>query len=176
MNAERRSREPAADGEPAATPDSGTAKRRAYTKALRAAYRLAGVGPAGLLYTTDDIGDLLTAGAQPEVVERYRLLLLAAAVARGGREGAAVTALLRRGYVPVPGVSELGLAPGVWAINSVVLVRLAVGLPRLGQRGSAIARAALDVDAEAQPQVTVVPAHVSLRIRGDLRAEGHDLG
>jgi hypothetical protein len=78
--------------------------------------------------------------------------------------------------VPVPGAREAGLAPHVWAIDATALIWFAVGLPRLGQRGSSIARAALDIDAEALPQITVVPAHVSLRIREELRAEGYDLG
>lgn len=176
MNDEPRDRGPETAGGPVPISASGSSRRRAYANALRAAYRLAGVGPTGLLYTTDDLAHRLTTRAQPEVVERYRLLLVAAGIARGGPEGEAVTALLHRGYVPVPGAMEAGLAPGVWAIDAVALVWLAVGLPRLGQRGSSLARAALDVDAEALPLIRAVPAHVSLRIRKELRAEGHDLG
>ena len=135
-------------------------------------FRPAGVGIAGLLYITDSIEDRLKARAQPEVAEQYRLLLLPAAVARGGRKGAAVAALLRRGYVPVPGAAELGVAPGVWSIDAVALDWLAVGLPRLGQRWSSIGRAALDIDAEALPQITVVPAHASLWFREVFRDRG----
>lgn len=128
MNDETRNREPEPDGEPVGTPNPGTARRRAYTQALRAAYRLAGVGPAGLLYTTDDIGDLLTAGAQPEV----------------GGDAERSRDRPRRGH-------SLQRAP---------IMELYVA----------------KVDVSAHPMLSIVPAHATIRIKADLRSEGHDLG
>lgn len=97
---------------------------RAYAAALRAAYPLAGFGPAGVLRSIDVDPD-------PGTVERYRLLLIAAAVARGGPDGAAVAAVLGRGYVPVPGATARGTLPaGLYPITTPGAVWLGAGLPR----------------------------------------------
>lgn len=81
-----------------------TSRRRAYTAALRAARALAGFGPTGILRSSDVDPD-------PETIERYRQLLIAVAVARGGSDGAAVVAVLRRGYLVVPGATAGGKLP-----------------------------------------------------------------
>ncbi|WP_297970903.1 hypothetical protein [uncultured Amaricoccus sp.] len=141
---------------------------RAYAAALRAAYALAGFGPAGVLRSVD---------VDPEIVERYRLLLVAAAVARGGSDGAAVAAVLGRGYVLAPGATTGGKLPAVlYPVTTPSVVWLGVGLPRYGSPWWAIARCARKIDVTALPQVKFVSAHVSLKIRGELRSEGHDLG
>lgn len=157
-----------------ANPASAPSRRRAYARALRAAYRLSGLGPAHLLYFSGPHGRGET--ARPETVERYRLLLLAAAVARGGPGGTAVAALLQRGYVTVPEARMPGLPEDVWRIDAPALVWLSGGLPGISRSWRSIARAALVIDVEALPQLDVVPAHVSVWIRAELRAEGHDLG
>lgn len=145
-------------------------RRHSYAAAMRAACALAGFGPTGLLRSDQVARD-------PETVERYRLLLLALAVARGGSDGAAVAAVLRRGYVVVPGTSPDGrVPPGVYPITTPGTVWLGIGLPRLGSPWRAMAHAALAIDVAALPQVHVVSAHASLRIRCGLRAEAHDLG
>lgn len=108
-----------------------SSRRRAYARALRAAYRLSGIGPAHLLYFGGQNGRGAT--ARPETVERYRLLLLAASVARGGPGGAAVVALLQRGYVPVPDARMPGLPEGLWPIDAPALVWLSGGLPGISR-------------------------------------------
>lgn len=143
---------------------------RAYAAALRAAYALAGCGPAGVLRSVDIDPD-------PEIVERYRLLLIAAAVARGGSDGAAVAAVLARGYVLAPGATTRGKLPAIlYPVTTPSVVWLGVGLPRYGSPWWAIARCAREIDVTALPQVDFVSAHVSLKIRRELRSEGHDLG
>lgn len=151
-----------------------SSRRRAYARALRAAYQLSGLGPTNRLYF-DGI-DGRGATAHPEIVERYRLLLLAMAIIRGGPGGTAVAALLRRGYVLAPDAQMRGLPDGLRRIDAGALVWLFGGLPVLGRPWKSISRAALAVDVDALPQNSLVPAHVSLRIRAELRAEGHDLG
>lgn len=68
------------------------------------------------------------------------------------------------------------MPPDVYPITTPGTVWLGIGLPRLGSPWRAMARVALAINVTALPKVHVVSAHASLRIRGDLRAEGHDLG
>ena len=143
---------------------------RAYAAALRAACALAGCGPAGFLRSSNVDPD-------PETAEKYRLLLIALAAARGGPGGAAVMAVLRRGYVLVPGATIGVRLPAVlYPVTAPGVIWMGAGLPRCGSPWRAIVRSAMEIGVAALPQVDVVSAHVSLRIRRELRSEGHDLG
>jgi hypothetical protein len=120
---------------------------RAYAAALRAAYALARFGPAGILRSRDvDTG--------PEIIERYRLLLIALAVARGGSDEAAVLAVLRRGYVLVPAATVAGkLLTRAYPVTTPACIWIGAGLPRLGSPWRAIVRGAKEIDVAALPQV-----------------------
>ena len=127
-----------------------TRRRRAYAAALRAARALAGFGPNGILRSSDIDPD-------PETIERYRHLLIAVAVARGGSDGAAVVAVLRRGYLVVPGATAGGMLPRhVYPIITPGAVWLGAGLPAQGSPWRAIAGCASEIDASALPRIDVV--------------------
>lgn len=112
---------------------------------------------------------------EPESIERYRLLIAAMGVARGTPGGDAVAALSRRGYVVVLAVT-LGRSVRVHRVDTPGVVWFGAGLPTGTSRWREIERHALTVELSSFPAVRYVTAHESLRIRRELRQEGHDVG
>ncbi|WP_424934459.1 hypothetical protein [Amaricoccus macauensis] len=113
----------------------------------------------------------------PEFVERYRWLIFAMGLARSSPGGDAVAALARRGYLisrqRYPGMKPSQIVP----ISAFHIVSSRAGLPSSGTSPwSTIERKALAVDVETLPVVRVVSAHVTLRVKAELRKEGVGLG
>jgi hypothetical protein len=113
-----------------------------------------------------------------ETLERYRLLFIAMGLARRSPGGDAIAALARRGYVIVvpPAVLRRRGTPRVVAIDRPGIVWFGGGLPTRHQPWKAAERSVLALDVTAYPLLRFVSAHESLRIRQQLRHEGHDVG
>ena len=74
-----------------------------------------------------------------------------------------------RGYVLVPGASAFHRLPaGIYPITTPGIVWLGGGLPRHGSPWWAIVQGAQSSDVKALPQVHIVSAHMSLRLRCEL--------
>lgn len=112
----------------------------------------------------------------PAMIERYRWLIVAMATARGTPGGLAIAELARRGYI-----LDILWAPRCsWrlcSIGAAGVVWLARGLPSSGRlRWSTMEQRVLGIDIAALPTLEFVSAHEVIRIKSELRREGHDIG
>lgn len=108
----------------------------------------------------------------PGVLERYRWLIVAIARARGTPGALALAELGRRGYV-LDGTARM---PTVRPIDRSSVIG-GGGLPRRHSRSfAAMESRAASIDVAAYPPLSLVSAHETIRIKGELRREGHDLG
>ena len=143
--------------------------QRAFESARRAAIEL-GKGLA-----EDDCPDWPRCVADPEVIERYRWLLVAMGTARATPGGLAIADLARRGYAIAARTSLRPWRPTTRALDSVGAVRSGIGLPqRYGRRWACMEQDVLRVDVAALPELRFVSAHITVRIKSELRREGHD--
>lgn len=146
-------------------------RQRAFEAARRAAVEL-GKGLA-----EDDGPDWPRCVADPETLERYRWLLVEMGTARATPGGLAIADLARRGYAVAARVSVGPRRPTPRALDRVGAVWFGVGLPgRYGRRWASMEQDALQVDIAALPELRFVSAHVTVRIKSELRRAGHDLG
>lgn len=111
-------------------------------------------------------------------LERYRELFVVMGLACGTPGGHAIASLARRGYVivvtmPVP--HRRG-TPRVMAINTPGVVWFGAGLPTTGRLWTAVERHALQLEVADYPVLQFASGHELLRIRQQLRREGHDVG
>ncbi len=113
-----------------------------------------------------------------ETLERYRQLFVAMGLARRSPGGDAIAALARRGYVIVvqPAVLRRRGTSRVVAIDRPGIVWFGAGLPTRHQPWKAAEQSVLALDVTTYPLLRFVSAHESLRIRQQLRREGHDVG
>jgi hypothetical protein len=160
----------AASGAGAAPSPVAIDRQRAFESARRAAIAL-GKGLA-----EDDGPDWPRCVADPETIERYRWLLVAMGTARATLGGRAIADLARRGYAMAGSKSAGPWRPSARPLDWVGAVWFGVGLPgRYGRRWVAMEKDALQVDIAALPELRFVSAHVTVRIKSELRREGHDL-
>lgn len=108
---------------------------------------------------------------RPEVVEQYRLFLEAMGYARGTPGGEAVAALVRHGYV----VDTRFRMPSHWQhvlpIDTFHIVGSAMGLPCQARSWQSIEWTAGSVDLSNLPPRRIVSAHLTLRLKTQLRRE-----
>ena len=119
--------------------------------------------------------DLLLPGT---TLQRYSELFVVMGLACGTPGGHAIASLARRGYVivvtmPVP--HQRG-TPRVMAINTPGVVWFGAGLPTAGRPWDAVERHALQLEVAYYPVLQFASGHELLRIRQQLRREGHDVG
>lgn len=146
-------------------------RQRAFEAARRAAIGLC----KGL--AEDDGPDWPRCVADPEVIERYRWLLVAMGAARGTPGGLAIAGLARRGYAIATGASPGPRRPTTQALDWVGALWFGVGLPgRYGRCWKSMEHDALEIDMAALPELRFVSAHVTLGIKSGLRRYGHELG
>lgn len=108
-------------------------------------------------------------------LETYRQLFIIMGSARRSAGGDAIAALARRGYVVAPTLVVLSWRspPRVVAINGPSVVWCGVGLPTSRRPWKLSEQGALALDLSAYPQLAFASAHDVLRIREQLRREGH---
>lgn len=146
-------------------------RQRAFERARRAAMEI-GKGLAG-----DDGPGWPRCVPDPEAIERYRWLLVAMGIARVTPGGLAIASLARRGYALSAPTSIRPLHPTTRALDWAGVTWFGIGLPsRHGRRWVEMEQDALRVDIAALPELCVVSAHVTVRIKSELRHQGHDLG
>lgn len=108
----------------------------------------------------------------PEVIERYRWLIVAMATARGTPGAMALADLARRAYV----FDGTAVMPSVREIDRGAVIRSS-GLPRRRfLQFSIMELYVAKVNVSAYATLSIVSAHATIRIKADLRSEGHDLG
>jgi hypothetical protein len=91
--------------------------------------------------------------------------------------GLAIADLARRGYALAARASVGPWRPTTRALNWVGAVWFGVGLPgRYGRRWACMEQDALEIDIAALTERSFVSAHVTVRIKSELRRDGHDLG
>ena len=145
-------------------------RHRAFEAARRAAMAL------GKTLPEDDGPDWPRCVADPDTVERYRWLLVAMGIVRATPGGRAIADLARRGYAiaRIRSAGRLHLTPR--PLDWVGATWCGIGLPRRYGRWASMEEDALRVDIAALPQLRFVSAHVTVRIKSELRRAGHDLG
>lgn len=112
------------------------------------------------------------AATSPELLERYRWLIVAMAIARGTPGAFALAELGRRGYV-LDGTTKM---PIVRPIDRILVIGGA-GLPRRHSFPlAAMECRAATIDLTGFPPLSLASAHETIRIKAELRREGHDLG
>lgn len=107
-----------------------------------------------------------------DLIERYRLLIIAMGTARGTPGALALAELARRGYV----LDGTAWMPTICRIDRGSVVREG-GLPRRPSRSlAAMEKRVATIDLASYPPLSLVSSHEAIRIREELRREGHDLG
>lgn len=97
--------------------------------------------------------------------------------ARGTQGGLAMADLARRGYAMAARTSLRPWRPTTRALDWVGAVWFGIGLPgRYGRCWKSMEQDALKIDIAALPELRFVSAHVTVRIKSELRREGHELG
>lgn len=133
-------------------------RRRAFEFARHEASMLSQL--AGMTYATS--GDVL---------ERYRLLITAMGTACGTPGALALADLARRGYV----LDGTALMPRGRPIVRGAVIR-GGGLPRRPSRPLVAMESRIaTIDVAAYPPLSLVSAHETIRIKDELRREGHNL-
>jgi hypothetical protein len=146
-------------------------RQRRFEAARRALEQMCHVYPP----RKSDLLDARWHTVTPEEIERARWLMVSMGLARGTPGGAAIAALAERGYA-VATVRFSFPQGDIVALDTPGLISLGGILPALRRRWKAIEAIALDANPEDLPKLRWCTAHAALRIRGEVAAEGHDLG
>jgi hypothetical protein len=110
---------------------------------------------------------------EPPQIERARWLLVAMALSRGTAGGAAMTAILRRGYAVTSEYGRWRQPGGVLPLDTPGLLYLGHVLPGRNVPWKCLEQVALATDAHTVPERRWCSAHETLRVIAQLQEEGH---
>jgi hypothetical protein len=117
-----------------------------------------------------------SAHIDPLTIERVRWLLVTMSLARGTEGGAAMTAILRRGYTVTSEYGRWRQPRAILPLDTPGLLHLGDVLPSRQVPWKFLERVALATDPSQFPERRWCSAHETLRIQASLMREGHDLG